>query len=81
MSVWQTRLGLCSYDVDGWGSLCERDLESYIFDQIQGMAQLSKLDEHFYVTYVVYASRKFFFFLDTQRSGRLKIQVPCEGVA
>lgn len=38
------------------------------------MAQLNTLGEHFYDTYVVYASRRFFFFLDRNRTGKLKIQ-------
>ena len=74
VSNWQTRLGLCSYDSEGDGYLTENDLESYIFDQIQGMPQLSKLEQHFYVTYVLYASRKFFFFLDDMRIGKIKVQ-------
>eukprot|EP00051_Salpingoeca_urceolata_P001805 m.44247 g.44247 ORF g.44247 m.44247 type:complete len:519 (-) comp11688_c0_seq1:31-1587(-) len=70
----QVRLSLCLYDIDGLGWLREKDLENYIFDQIPSLPQLSSLDEHFYWTYVVYATRKFFFFLDPNRTRKIKIQ-------
>lgn len=55
--------------------MTESDLENYIFDQIPVLPQLTKLREDFYVTYTVYANRKFFFFLDSQRNRQIRILV------
>ena len=46
------------------GYLLERDLEDYIFDQIDYYTQLQGLEEQFKTFYVLTAVRKFFFFLD-----------------
>lgn len=74
VSKQQMRLTLCLYDTHGDGYLGEKDLENFIFDQIQGMPKLATLDPQFYPTYVVFAARKFFFYLDTTRCGKIKIK-------
>lgn len=74
VSIWQLRLGLGSYDTYGRGELTENDMQEYILEQIRLMPQLEKLDEDFFETYVVYAARKFFFFLDKHRLRRIKIK-------
>lgn len=74
--VWlhQTRIGLSLYDVAGLGYLKESDLENYILELIPTLPQLSGLEKTFYSFYVCTAVRKFFFFLDPLRAGRIKIQ-------
>ncbi|XP_011452511.1 serine/threonine-protein phosphatase 2A regulatory subunit B'' subunit gamma-like [Crassostrea angulata] len=74
--VWlhQTRIGLSLYDVAGQGYLKESDLENYILELIPTLPQLNGLEKSFYSFYVCTAVRKFFFFLDPMRTGRIKIQ-------
>lgn len=52
-----------------------QDLGGYIFDCIPEMAQLKSMNEGFYVTYAVYATRKFLFFLDERRLGYITLKV------
>eukprot|EP01135_Chromosphaera_perkinsii_P011787 Nk52_evm33s2496 gene=Nk52_evmTU33s2496 len=70
----QGRLSLSLYDPYGSGYLREGDLESYILELIPTLPQLAKLEESFYNFYVCTASRKFFFFLDPSRTGKVKIK-------
>lgn len=74
--VWlhQTRIGLSLYDVTGQGYLKESDLENYILELIPTLPQLNGLEKSFYSFYVCTAVRKFFFFLDPMRTGKIKIQ-------
>ncbi|XP_059155006.1 serine/threonine-protein phosphatase 2A regulatory subunit B'' subunit gamma-like [Physella acuta] len=74
--VWlhQTRIGLSLYDVAGQGYLKESDLENYILELIPTLPQLNGLERSFYSFYVCTAVRKFFFFLDPLRNGRIRIQ-------
>lgn len=74
--VWlhQTRIGLSLYDVAGLGYLRENDLENYIYELIPTLTQLDQLDKSFHSFYVCTAVRKFFFFLDPMRTGKIKIQ-------
>ncbi|XP_077969620.1 serine/threonine-protein phosphatase 2A regulatory subunit B'' subunit gamma-like [Styela clava] len=74
--VWlhQTRIGLSLYDVAGQGYLREADLENYILELIPTLPQLDGLERSFYSFYVCTGVRKFFFFLDPMRTGRIKIQ-------
>eukprot|EP00039_Didymoeca_costata_P029631 m.25609 g.25609 ORF g.25609 m.25609 type:complete len:453 (-) comp7721_c0_seq1:139-1497(-) len=74
VSLSQTRLILCAYDQSGLGRLTENDLGGYIFDCIPEMAQLKSMNEGFYVTYAVYATRKFLFFLDERRLGYITLK-------
>ena len=74
--VWihQTRIGLSLYDVNGQGFLREQDVENYIAELIETLPQLDGLDKSFHSFYVCTAVRKFFFFLDPLRSGKIRIQ-------
>ncbi|XP_003382540.1 PREDICTED: serine/threonine-protein phosphatase 2A regulatory subunit B'' subunit gamma-like [Amphimedon queenslandica] len=74
--VWlqQTRIGLSLFDIQGLGFLRESDLENYILELIPTLPRLSHLEESFYSFYVCTAVRKFFFFLDPLKTGRIKIQ-------
>merc|ERR1719411_1210990 len=74
--VWlhQTRIGLSLYDVNGQGFLREQDMENYIAELIETLPQLDGLDKSFHSFYVCTAVRKFFFFLDPLRTGKIKIQ-------
>jgi len=74
--VWlhQTRIGLSLYDGAGLGHLKESDLENYILELIPTLPQLDGLEKSFYSFYVCTAVRKFFFFLDPLRTGKVKIQ-------
>ena len=74
--VWlhQTRIGLSLYDVAGQGYLKESDLENYILELIPTLPQLDSLEKSFYSFYVCTAVRKFFFFLDPLRIGKVRIQ-------
>lgn len=56
------------------GYLREKDLENYIFELIPIFAQLQNQQENFYPFYVITAVRKFFFFLDPKRTGRIYIK-------
>ncbi|CAH0596920.1 unnamed protein product [Chrysodeixis includens] len=74
--VWlqQTRIGLSLYDVTGQGYLTEHDLESYIAELVPSLAALDGLDSSFSSFYVCTAVRKFLFFLDPLRVGRVRIR-------
>ncbi|XP_031626313.1 serine/threonine-protein phosphatase 2A regulatory subunit B'' subunit gamma-like [Contarinia nasturtii] len=74
--VWlqQTRIGLSLYDYTGQGFLRESDLESYILELIPTLPQLEGLEKSFHSFYVCTAVRKFFFFLDSLRTGRIRIR-------
>jgi len=70
----QTRVQLSYYDALGCGYLREKDMENFIFEMIPTLPQLSTLQEEFYPFYVFTAVRKFFFFLDPKRTGRVHIR-------
>lgn len=74
--VWlhQTRIGLSLYDVTGQGFLREVDLENYILELIPTLPQLDGLEKSFHSFYVCTAVRKFIFFLDPLRTGKVRIQ-------
>ena len=74
--VWlhQTRIGLSLYDVTGQGHLREQDLENYIAELIHTLPQLDGLEKSFHNFYTCTAVRKFFFFLDPLRTGKIRIQ-------
>jgi len=46
-------------------------MENFIFELIPSLPQLNALQEEFYPFYVFTAVRKFFFFLDAKRTGRI----------
>ena len=74
--VWlhQTRIGLSLYDVTGQGHLREQDLENYIAELIHTLPQLDGLEKSFHNFYTCTAVRKFFFFLDPLRTGKIRIR-------
>lgn len=74
--VWieQTRIGLSFYDTTGQGYLCESDLEQYILELIPTFPQLEGLEKSFHNFYICTVLRKFFFFLDPLRTGKVKIR-------
>lgn len=74
--VWyhETRIGLSLYDFVGQGYLRELDLENYIMELIPTLPQLDGLEKSFHSFYVCTAVRKFLFFLDPLRTGRVRIQ-------
>uniref|UniRef100_A0A7S1WIZ3 Serine/threonine-protein phosphatase 2A regulatory subunit B'' subunit gamma n=1 Tax=Alexandrium catenella TaxID=2925 RepID=A0A7S1WIZ3_ALECA len=74
VNIRQTRVQLSYYDVLGCGYLREKDMENFIFELIPTLPQLDSLQEEFYPFYVFTAVRKFFFFLDPKRTGRLRIR-------
>lgn len=74
VNIRQTRVQLSYYDVLGCGYLREKDMENFIFELIPTLPQLDSLQEEFYPFYVFTAVRKFFFFLDPKRTGRLHIK-------
>ncbi|KAJ8925834.1 hypothetical protein NQ315_009686 [Exocentrus adspersus] len=73
--VWldQTRIGLSLYDATGQGYLTESDLENYITELLPTLPQLEGLEKSFHSFYVCTAVRKFLFFLDVIRAGRVRI--------
>ncbi|XP_057666905.1 serine/threonine-protein phosphatase 2A regulatory subunit B'' subunit gamma-like [Diorhabda carinulata] len=73
--VWldQTRIGLSLYDGTGQGYLTESELENYITELLPTLPQLEGLEKSFHSFYVCTAVRKFLFFLDVLRAGRVRI--------
>lgn len=69
----QTRMQLSHYDYIGLGYLREKDMENFIFELIPTLPQLNSLQEEFYPFYVFTAVRRFFFFLDPKRTGKIYI--------
>ncbi|CAG9317451.1 PPP2R3C_2 [Blepharisma stoltei] len=74
VNLHQTRIQISLYDSAGYGYLKEKDLENFIFELVPSFAQLSSLQENFYPFYVITAVRKFFFFLDPKKTGRIWIK-------
>ncbi|XP_055348642.1 serine/threonine-protein phosphatase 2A regulatory subunit B'' subunit gamma-like [Paramacrobiotus metropolitanus] len=73
--VWleRTRLALSLYDLEGNGFLKEADLEQYIDELIPTIDSLARMDPDFKKFYVCSVLRKFFFFLDPGKQGKIKI--------
>jgi len=65
---------LAMYDSEGDGRLREPDLENYIFEAIPAVPELAALQENFYPFYVFTAVRHLLFFLDPNRTGRVKLR-------
>lgn len=68
------RIGLTCYDDVGYGYLREQDLENYVYDQLATLPPLQTLERDFYPYYVFTAVRKFIFFLDPHRRGKLRVK-------
>lgn len=69
----RTRSELSTYDSGGNGWLTEADLQGYVKDLRVRLPALTGLLDAFVHFYVVTAVRKFFFFLDPRRRGRIRI--------
>ena len=74
VNLHQTRIQISLYDSAGYGYLKEKDLENFIYELIPSFPQLSNLQENFCPFYVITAVRKFFFFLDPKRTGKIWIK-------
>lgn len=74
VSLFQTRIQISLYDSVGNGNLREKDLENYIFELIPTFSQLQNIPEAFQQYYVITAVRKFFFFLDPKKTGKIYIK-------
>lgn len=74
VNIRQTRVQISYYDQLGCGTLREKDMENFIFELIPTLPQLNSLQEEFYPFYVFTAVRKFFFFLDPKKTGRVRIR-------
>ena len=74
VNLFQTRIQISLYDSYGYGYLKEKDLENYIFELMPTFPQLENLTEPFYPFYVITSVRKFFFFLDPKRTGKIQIK-------
>lgn len=53
--------------------LTEKDLETYMFDQIPTLPRIASLHKSFYPYYATLAARKFLFFLDPKNTGKIRI--------
>ncbi|KAL1233289.1 Serine/threonine-protein phosphatase 2A regulatory subunit B'' subunit gamma [Trichinella pseudospiralis] len=71
--IYQTRISLGQYDVTGLGWLMERDVELYITDISATIPQLAHIDESLMPFYTCMAYKRFFFFLDRKRLGKIRI--------
>jgi serine/threonine-protein phosphatase 2A regulatory subunit B'' len=74
VNLHQTRIQISLYDSQGFGYLKEKDLENFIYELIPTFPQLAQLQESFFPFYVITAVRKFFFFLDPKKTGRIWIK-------
>jgi len=72
--VAKTQLTMRPYDASKKGSLREHELERYIYDFIPEMPLADGMDEKFHAFYVFTAVRRFMFFLDPKRRGRISIE-------
>lgn len=72
-SLLQARLELGRYDHDMDGNLTEEELQKYIIDLMPTL-RLSSIKPSFHKFYLCTAARKFFFFLDPMRRGKIAIE-------
>ncbi len=73
-NLFQTRIHISLYDTAGNGYLTENNLCEYISELIPTFIHLKNMDEAFKEKYIMAATRKFFFFLDPKRTGRIYIK-------
>ncbi|KNC56474.1 phosphatase 2 [Thecamonas trahens ATCC 50062] len=73
-SLRKTRIMLAAHDTEGSGYLTEVDMERFIMQSVKDLPCLAALDPTFEVFYVCTAVRKFMFFLDPLRMGRVAIK-------
>jgi serine/threonine-protein phosphatase 2A regulatory subunit B'' len=74
VNFYQARIQLSVYDEEGKGYLSEHDLETYVYELIPSLAPLQALQQNFYPFYVFTAVRKFLFFLDSKRTGKVAVK-------
>jgi serine/threonine-protein phosphatase 2A regulatory subunit B'' len=73
-NLFQTRIHISLYDTAGNGYLTEANLNEYISELIPTFVHLKNMDDGFKEKYILAAIRKFFFFLDPKRTGRIYIK-------
>lgn len=73
VSLMQARHDLSVYDLDKDGYLTEEELQTYVSDLVPTL-KLGTVSKSFHKFYVCTAVRKFIFFLDPNRRGRVAIQ-------
>ena len=73
-SLMQTRVELSAFDTTGDGRLTEREIEMWIDSVIPTLPALQGIVHEFFPFYKVTAVRKFLFFLDPRRRGRVPIK-------
>jgi serine/threonine-protein phosphatase 2A regulatory subunit B'' len=73
-SLMQTRSELSQFDSSGDGALTEREIEQWIETLIPTLPALAGIVHEFFPFYKVTAVRKFLFFLDPRRRGRVPIK-------
>lgn len=71
--VAKTRQALRPY-CRGTSHIREHELEKYIYDLLPDMPAAQSMDENFHAFYVFTASRRFMFFLDCKRRGRICLE-------
>uniref|UniRef100_A0A0A9YNA7 Serine/threonine-protein phosphatase 2A regulatory subunit B'' subunit gamma n=1 Tax=Lygus hesperus TaxID=30085 RepID=A0A0A9YNA7_LYGHE len=70
----QSKIGLLLYDTNGNGYFTENDMENYIAELLPTLPDLERLDKTFHRFYICGAVRKFMFFLDPSRTGKIRVQ-------
>eukprot|EP00899_Mesostigma_viride_P024449 jgi/Mesvir1/5189/Mv15322-RA.1 len=74
VSMMQTRIYLSYHDSMGDGYLREQDLEGYLSQIVPALPQLCKMEREFETPYRQIAVRKFFFFCDPKKTGKIRIK-------
>ncbi|KAJ7536115.1 hypothetical protein O6H91_12G056800 [Diphasiastrum complanatum] len=74
VSLTQARIDMSELDEDGDGFLQAQEMEAYIRGLIPNLAQLRDIPPPFLSMYCRIAARKFFFFCDVHRKGKLCIK-------
>jgi serine/threonine-protein phosphatase 2A regulatory subunit B'' len=67
-------MGKIKFDIYREGFLTDKDLESYIKDEIRQFFFYDEISEDIKEYYLLVAQRKFFFFLDPKRTGKIYIK-------
>ena len=73
-NLFQTRIHISLYDTNGNGYLTEANLKEYISELVPTFTHLKNMDEEFKENYIIGAMKKFTFFLDPKRTGRVYIK-------
>lgn len=73
-NLFQTRIHISLYDTNGNGYLTESNLKEYISELIPTFAHLKNMEKDFEEKYIMGAIKKFTFFLDPKRTGRVYIK-------